>query len=184
MNNSSELLSEYHGVLLDPSEAEALETIESIICAPIPLLTDKGWDWKNFGYKLKGSHVFYFSLLNRKIKQFPDAILKFKELTHLVLEGNKLLSLPESIGELSHLEWLMMTDNQLQKLPESIGNLQDMLRLSIARNQLTTLPDTLCNLKKLEKLWIMENPLDSHDEAIKHILKGLKKHNCTIYDDD
>jgi Leucine-rich repeat (LRR) protein len=119
--------------------------------------------------------VLKLVLRKQKLKEFPAAILQFKNLQYLDLSKNSIRELPPEIaklqslqyfsisrnslegfipelGELVQLRWLIMNQNELSLLPPQIGKLVNLEYLDLWSNNLDHLPDDLRNLKNLKRL--------------------------------
>lgn len=100
------------------------------------------------------------------LKELPESIGQFKNLTFLILDDNQLTSLPEAIGNLTQLDWLSLKRNQLTDLPDIIGNLTKLEYIDVESNKLTNLPNTIGNLTALRYLKLGNNNLTSLPDNI------------------
>lgn len=99
-------------------------------------------------------------LKDNRFRQFPDAILMFKDLEYLDLSDNRLRNISESIGSLSKLHYLDLSQNKINKLPTSIFGLQSLRELNLEGNKLKNINFNLCSLKNLQILNLRNNKIN------------------------
>ena len=99
-------------------------------------------------------------LKGNRFRQFPDGILKFKELEYLDLSSNRLRNISEGIGNLKDLHYLDLSSNKIDKLPTGIGNLQNLKELNLSGNKLKEINFNLCSLKNLRLLNLQKNKIE------------------------
>lgn len=91
-------------------------------------------------------------LSEQKLRSFPEALFRFRNLQKLSLAGNALGSLPARIGELETLVDLDLSNMSLEGLPAEIGRLRALQRLVLDSNGFDSLPDALGELSELRTL--------------------------------
>lgn len=99
-------------------------------------------------------------LKDNRFRQFPDAIMMFKNLEYLDLSENRIRNISESIGNLSNLHYLDLSNNKIDKLPASIAGLKNLRELNLEGNKLKNINFNLCALTSLEILNLKKNKLD------------------------
>ncbi len=119
------------------------------------------------------SKITGIELLNVKLKEIPENILRQKQLKYLKINA-KISKLSPEIENLTNLTKLDLEYSQLKELPKEIGKLSSLKELNLARNQLKHLPVEIGNLKKLEKLYLSKNQLKRLPNEIGG-LKSLKE---------
>ena len=106
----------YHGVMLVPSEAEVMESLEKIIGEPIPPLFAKNDRHKlgekpgnGFGFYAQQGHVISLvvEVFKPKFTELPAAIGNLSKLEVMKLGANKLSKFPPSFID---LHWLHVFD--------------------------------------------------------------------------
>jgi len=110
--------------------------------------------------------VYILDLHDKKLKQFPQEILGFKNLQILYLSENKIQSLPENINELEKLQILDLYDNKIVNLPNSFSELKNLKRLDLGYNGLKGVPEQVYDLLTLEKLFLYGNKIKNIPEEI------------------
>lgn len=70
---------------------------------------------------------------NKELKDFPEEILQFKNLSELDLSGNALTSLPKAIKKLRHLKILRINGNKIYSLPAELKRLKFLKEIYIER---------------------------------------------------
>jgi hypothetical protein len=97
--------------------------------------------------------VTELDLSGRRLRAFPEKVLRFPNLRRLLLADNEGIGdVPDAIGTLTALEELDLDDTGLTRLPETIGALQRLRVLDISDNRFTELPDALGDLAELRVL--------------------------------
>ncbi|PLX10657.1 MAG: hypothetical protein C0594_04615 [Marinilabiliales bacterium] len=152
------------------------------------------WEILLYEFKYTGSNKL--ELNNVYLKNIPQEIFTYKNLTYLNLSGTGIYALPSDISKLDELETLILSDNRIRVIPENIYKLQKLLflnlnnnkieklpvgfwgltslqELHIAYNQLTEIPKEIGNLKELNTLEIFGNPIRTVHKEIRK-LKKLK----------
>lgn len=117
--------------------------------------------------------VIKLSLRKQGLKEFPQQILKLKNLQYLDLSKNKLESLPDSIITLTQLQILIVSKNNLLALPNTIGGLKNLKILKASQNQIARIPYSFGELESLEYLDMWDNELDYFPESMSK-LKNLQ----------
>ncbi len=112
-------------------------------------------------------------LRKQKLKEFPQEILKFKNLQYLDLTKNALKELPDSITTLKNLQFLAVSKNSLEKLPNNIGSLKNLKYLNFNQNNIARIPYSFGLLEKLEYADLWSNDLGEFPETMNQ-LKALK----------
>uniref|UniRef100_A0A3B3YCH9 Leucine rich repeat containing 2 n=1 Tax=Poecilia mexicana TaxID=48701 RepID=A0A3B3YCH9_9TELE len=93
-----------------------------------------------------------------RIRQLPDFLAQFTQLTVLEIPRNLIADLPPQIGKLSALHRLNISYNRLSRVPPELGDCEQLERLELAGNlSLSELPFELSGLKQLVHLDISEN---------------------------
>ncbi|MHA1329020.1 MAG: leucine-rich repeat domain-containing protein [Promethearchaeota archaeon] len=124
---------------------------------------------------IKDRKIIWLNISKESLKNFPQEILKLKNLKKLFLKwARRITFLPEEISELRELEWLKTFDCPFKELPESIGNLKKLKTLKIRDASLTSLPNSITHLTNLKILDISFNEIEQLPEEI-GMLKNLKK---------
>jgi len=118
--------------------------------------------------------------------EFPQPVLKLKNLQELKYGDKKLRNWPENLGSLENLKILDLSyfrsiDTDFANLPElvlpkSIGNLKKLERFIAVSNQMKKLPDEVGGLTSLQDLDLGYNSLTDLPEHF-GLLKNLKKLN-------
>lgn len=125
------------------------------------------------------NQVYVLNLTKNKLTEFPNEILKFKNLNILYLNKNKLKSIPDSIGTLIHLQKLDLGKNKLETFPLGIVELVEMKKLILNQNYITGIPYAINKLKKLEYLDMWSNDLYQIPESISE-LPNLKEFDLRV----
>lgn len=100
----------------------------------------------------RADEVTELDLSERRLRAFPEKVLRFPNLRRLSLSGNdEIGSVPAGIATLTALEELDLNGTGLSGLPETIGALQRLRVLDISRNPFTELPDALGDLAQLRE---------------------------------
>ncbi|GIJ67256.1 leucine-rich repeat domain-containing protein [Virgisporangium ochraceum] len=103
----------------------------------------------------RADEVTELDLSERRLRAFPEKVLRFPNLRRLSLAGNDGLGkVPKAIATLTALEVLDLSDTGLRKLPKAIGALSRLRALDISDNRFRRLPDTLGDLAELRELRI------------------------------
>ncbi|KAL2331206.1 hypothetical protein Fmac_018787 [Flemingia macrophylla] len=114
--------------------------------------------------------VLYFSSSSLK-GQLPKALLNFRQLEFLDLEGNKLDGpIPDWLGEFQVLQILNLGINMFSgSIPTNLGNLSSLTDFDVSSNNLSGIVSqkNFVKLSKLKSLWICSSPslifdFDSH----------------------
>ena len=118
--------------------------------------------------------VRILKIQKHKLKEFPKAILQFKNLQHLDLSKNKIETVPAEISNLTKLEYLSIGKNNLNEFPEGIVELANLKKLILNQNLIPTIPFLIKNLQKLEYLDMYSNDIGNIPESLSE-LKNLKE---------
>ncbi|KAM3610946.1 uncharacterized protein V6R79_011070 [Siganus canaliculatus] len=118
-----------------------------------------GDSWTDFPRELQWmTYLKEWHVRGTKIRQLPDFLPLFTQLTVLELPQNALSELPPDIGKLSELQQLNVSYNRLSRVPPELGDCEKLQRLELTGNQdLSELPFELSALKQLVHLDIAEN---------------------------
>lgn len=93
-----------------------------------------------------------------KIRQLPDYLALFAQLTILEIPKNAITELPPEIGKLTELRKLNASYNRLSRIPPELGDCEKLEKLELTGNHnLSELPFELSSLKQLVHLDIAEN---------------------------
>lgn len=110
--------------------------------------------------------VIKLSLKRKRLKEIPQAVYQFPNLTWLDISKNQLKVLPSEIAKLQKLEYLNVSNNNLDQLPDDIVNLVNLKRLIANQNNLTGLPAQLGNCEKLQFLDLWSNNIEDLPESL------------------
>ncbi|XP_017288626.1 leucine-rich repeat-containing protein 2 [Kryptolebias marmoratus] len=115
--------------------------------------------WMDFPRELQWmSYLQEWHVRGTRIRQLPDYLTLFTQLTVLQIPQNAISELPPEIGKLTELRTLNVSYNRLSRVPPELGNCEKMERLELAGNyNLSELPFELSSLKQLVHLDIAEN---------------------------
>lgn len=92
---------------------------------------------------------------DKKLKLFPAAIVRLKNLKKLIISKNNLRELPAAIGELQNLEELYMYDSGVETIHEAIGKLKKLRVWELGANHnLKVFPNAIGELSNLQVLKI------------------------------
>ncbi|GLD68450.1 leucine-rich repeat-containing protein 2 [Lates japonicus] len=118
-----------------------------------------GERWTHFPRELQWmTYLKEWHVRDTKIRQLPDYLALFTQLTVLEIPKNTITELPPEIGKLTGLRELNVSYNRLSKVPPELGNCENLERLELAGNHnLSELPFELSSLKKVVHLDIAEN---------------------------
>ncbi|XP_040897614.1 leucine-rich repeat-containing protein 2 isoform X2 [Toxotes jaculatrix] len=115
--------------------------------------------WMDFPRELQWmTYLKEWHVRETRIRQLPDYLALFTQLTVLDIPKNAIAQLPPEIGKLTGLRELDVSYNRLSKVPAELGNCENLERLNLAGNHnLSELPFELSGLKQLLHLDIAEN---------------------------
>jgi Leucine-rich repeat (LRR) protein len=117
--------------------------------------------------------VVKLTLRKKKLKKFPQEILRMKNLQYLDLSRNSIKDLPDSIVNLKNLQYLIVSKTGLERLPQNIGEMKNLRYLNVNQNEITVLPYSFGHLENLEVADLWSNNLDYFPESLSE-LKKLK----------
>lgn len=117
--------------------------------------------------------VIKLELRKEKLTEFPEEILKFRNLQYLDLTKNRLTEIPSSIDTLRDLQVLILSKNSIESLPKEIGRLKNLRTLNVNQNELVGLPPQIGNLENLQYLDLWSNNISYFPEQMRY-LKNLK----------
>ncbi len=120
--------------------------------------------------------ILKLNLSGNQLRDLPDGMSDFTNLTHLVLNRNKLTEVSGNIRHLTKLKELCVGRNMLIALPNWVGELTNLTRLAVNNNSLVALPDTLQDLKNLEELYASKNLLTVLPEGFANLLQLRKSY--------
>lgn len=115
--------------------------------------------------------VIKLILRKQKLKEFPLAILKFKNLQYLDISKNTIRELPDSIDQLANLQYFICSKTSLERLPKQIGKLVNLRYLNCNQNELESLPPQIGNLENLEILDLWSNNLADFPDSLSNLTK-------------
>jgi Leucine-rich repeat (LRR) protein len=118
--------------------------------------------------------VIKLDLTKKKLREFPQEVLKFKNLQQLNLSNNKLKSIPENISDLQHLTYLDISKNSITSLPQNIGKFNKLNSFKMSQNKISELPQSFFYLTSLEIIDFYSNPLSFEPTLFKKISKNIK----------
>lgn len=95
----------------------------------------------------------------RSFRSLPRCVLKYTDVTKLVLQRNNLAALPRAINQLVNLLILDLRCNRLAALPPEIGDLKKMTHLLVSHNKLQFVPIQLTSSPALKHVHLDANPL-------------------------
>lgn len=114
-------------------------------------------------------------LSNKKLQNFPDKMLAFKQIKHLYLQINFFRHLPKEIAGFRHLENLYLSNNQLEEIPEVVGAFSTKMKgLFLNNNKIKSLSEKIRLLSELTEIHLDNNCLTSFPEQV-CALPNLKK---------
>lgn len=119
----------------------------------------EGERWMDFPRELQWmTYLKEWHVRRTRIRQLPDYLALFTQLTVLDIPKNAITELPPEIGKLTVLRELYVSYNRLSRVPPELGNCEKLERLELAGNHnLSELPFELSSLKQLVHLDIAEN---------------------------
>lgn len=121
------------------------------------------------------SKVYKLDLHRKRIRKFPQNILKFKNLQYLDLGKNKLKTFPIEICQLTNLQFLSLEKNkEIDSIPPCIIHLGHLKKLILNRTEITDLPPQIGQLHSLEYLDLWGTAITHFPRTLKN-LKQLKK---------
>ena len=109
-------------------------------------------------------------------EQFPEGIIKLKNLKNLVLSYNSFRFISPSIGNLLCLETIDLAGNCIKTIPESFKFLKNLERLDLASNKLTQIPPFIDELTSLKKLYLEGNCISVFPDTLGDLKKKIN-HN-------
>nr|XP_054586335.1 leucine-rich repeat-containing protein 2 isoform X1 [Nothobranchius furzeri] len=115
--------------------------------------------WMDFPRELQWmTYLREWHIWGTRIRQLPDFLVLFTQLTVLEIAKNAITDLPPEIGKLAELRRLNVSYNRLSRVPPELGSCEKLERLDLAGNHnLSELPFELSSLKQLVHLDISEN---------------------------
>ncbi|XP_037536059.1 leucine-rich repeat-containing protein 2 [Nematolebias whitei] len=123
------------------------------------ILQLEGERWVDFPRELQWmTYLQEWHVRGTRIRQLPDYLTLFTQLTVLETPKNTIMELPPEIGKLTELRVLNLSYNRLSRVPPELGGCEKLERLELAGNHnLSELPFELSSLKQLVHLDIAEN---------------------------
>ncbi len=119
------------GYKIVKSDSEALEGIETILNKRIPIVSDVGSDI--FGAVLWFRRIIGLSINGANLHEIPDDISNLSELRFLYLENNLISEIPVSIKRLNNLETFSIASN----IVKNISNIPTSIKiLNVSNNKL------------------------------------------------
>lgn len=108
----------------------------------------------------KFKNIKYFTLSGYsgkvEIKEIPEDIIEFNELTDLNISGTKVKDLPMSLEKCKKIKNVRLYSNQLEVFPEFLFHLPDLRELVLQDNLIEKIPAEIGKLKKLERLQLSQ----------------------------
>ena len=92
---------------------------------------------------LEPDSVFYLDLSRSKLRQLPQDVYAFKNLTVLILDRNRLVEIPEKIGNLRCLKTLSVERNKLERIDNGVFRLKHLEHLNLSNNEIRAIPLSL-----------------------------------------
>ncbi|GJN27287.1 hypothetical protein PR202_gb15297 [Eleusine coracana subsp. coracana] len=123
----------------------------------------------------EGKSVESVRLVDRQLRQLPEAFGRIQGLRVLDVSRNQLEVIPDAIGGLDQLEELRLSTNALVSLPDSIGLLSNLKILNVANNRLRALPDSISKCRSLVELDASYNNLTYLPTNVGFELVNLQK---------
>ncbi|KAJ1271525.1 hypothetical protein BS78_06G134000 [Paspalum vaginatum] len=123
----------------------------------------------------EGKPVESVRLVDRQLRQLPEAFGRIQGLRVLDVSRNQLEVIPDAIGGLDHLEELRLAANALISLPDTIGLLSNLKILNVSSNRLRALPDSISKCRSLVELDVSYNGLTYLPTNIGYELVNLRK---------
>ncbi|BBM86432.1 leucine-rich repeat domain-containing protein [Candidatus Uabimicrobium amorphum] len=115
------------------------------------------------GYLRQPEHTKEMLLGNCQLNEFPEHLLKCKNIETLILDENFLESCPTQIKNLHNLQIFSCNFNQLEEIPKEIGELPNLTVLHLGWNQITDFPYVIPSLQNLN---MANNRLDRLPSAM------------------
>ncbi|XP_035495717.1 leucine-rich repeat-containing protein 2 isoform X2 [Scophthalmus maximus] len=115
--------------------------------------------WTSFPRELQWkTYLREWHVRGTRIRQLPDFLALFTQLTVLEIPKNAIAELPPEIGKLTELRELNVSYNRLSRVPPELGHCENLQRLELRGNHnLSELSFELSSLKRLVHLDIAEN---------------------------
>jgi len=112
-------------------------------------------------------------LNNCNLKQLPQSIIRFKNLSQLSLNNNPKLNLTDAFNKLEkiHLQFINLQNNNITALPKNITKMQWLVDFNLSGNTVNTNQKALFNLTSLKCLYIEHNNIYNIPEAMKTMKK-------------
>ncbi|CAN6249053.1 unnamed protein product [Urochloa humidicola] len=123
----------------------------------------------------EGKPVESVRLVDRQLRQLPEAFGRILGLRVLDVSRNQLEVIPDAIGGLDHLEELRLGANSLISLPDTIGLLSNLKILNVSSNRLRALPDSISKCRSLVELDASYNGLTYLPTNIGYELVNVRK---------
>ena len=126
-------------------------------------------------------------LNNCNLKQLPESIIRFKNLSQLSLNNNPKLNLTDAFNKLEkiHLQFINLQNNNITALPKNITKMQWLVDFNLSGNTVNTNQsfNYLKQLPRLKSLWLTNNKLNHLPEALFNLtsLKCLYIEHNNIY---
>ena len=118
--------------------------------------------------------VYQLDLSNQSLKEIPEEIKDFQNLTDLNLSDNQLSDLDFPFKKLRKLEYLDLTGNQITQIDFKVFSSNPELKiLKVRKNGLENLGPTICHLTYIGLLDLGENKIKDLDDI--SCLTHLKK---------
>ncbi|XP_035525736.1 leucine-rich repeat-containing protein 2-like [Morone saxatilis] len=100
-----------------------------------------GDHWTDFPKELQWmTYLREWHVMGTKIRQLPDYLALFTQLTVLDIPKNAIVELPPEIGKLTGLRELNVSYNRLSRVPPELGDCENLERLELTGNHLSELP--------------------------------------------
>ena len=115
-----------------------------------------------------------------KRANFPASLSNLANLTTLNLNDNKLRQFPEVVFDFVNLTHLFVNHNQLSTLPANLNCLEKLQELELRNNKLKRVFKYIFDLNNLEKLSVSGNPLTFQEIKSLMMLMDLKSQRISI----
>lgn len=164
--------------LLEPQEANAILELEKIMSVEFEVtLTDPTYIFEinKPNIVINNKQVIGFKVYNCDIEKIKNNIKILTRIRYLELKFEKSENFPDFILSFSDLEHLLIDGLEIEQIPEEICNLKSIYSLYFCESKIKKLPDCLKNLENLKIIDINYNNLDKKSrELIETINKKIK----------
>lgn len=145
---------------------------------------------------IRNNKLTFLNLGVNNLKEIPEWISEFKDLTVLKLHKNELVDvspiktctkvkflnlylnkmkkIPDFVWQFKDVEFFSWGLTGITHLPPNIGNWKNLTWLSLVANKLQSLPDDICKLTNLKGMRLNKNKIEKLPENI-GLLKNLEE---------